>query len=98
VVQLYLRDDYSSVTSFEQSLRGFERIALGAGQTRRVTFTLTPAELALYDASRHWVVEPGRFSVMVGASSVDIRQRGRFVVAAADGTVPVEDELPVPKK
>jgi beta-glucosidase len=98
VVQLYLRDDYSSVTSFEQSLRGFERIALAAGETRRVTFTLGPAELALYDASRHWVVEPGRFSVMVGASSVDIRQRGRFVVAAADGTVPVEDELPVPKK
>jgi len=94
VVQLYLRDDYSNVTTFEKNLRGFERVRLRAGETRRVQFVLAPEQLALFDASRHWVVEPGRFTAMVGASSVDIRQSGTFVVENADGSVPNEDPLP----
>jgi len=93
VVQLYVRDDYGSVTSFERSLRGFERVRLGPGQKRRVEFTLGPEALALYDASRRWTVEPGRFTVLVGASSVDIRQSGTFSVEAPDGTVPAEAPL-----
>jgi beta-glucosidase len=93
VVQLYVRDDYGSVTTFERSLRGFERIQLAAGQTRRVAFTLGPEELALYDDSRRWTVEPGRFTVLVGASSVAIRQRGTFSVEAPDGSVPEEAPL-----
>jgi beta-glucosidase len=93
VVQLYVRDDYGSVTTFERSLRGFERIRLAPGQTRRVEFTLGPDALALYDQSRHWTVEPGRFTVMVGASSVDIRQSGTFSVEAPDGSVPTEVPL-----
>ena len=93
VVQLYLRDDYGSVTSFERNLRGFERIRLAPGQKRRVEFKLGPDALALYDASRHWKVEPGRFTVLVGASSVDIRQTGSFSVEAPDGSVPNEVPL-----
>jgi beta-glucosidase len=90
VVQLYVRDDYGSVTTFERSLRGFQRIQLAPGQTRRVDFTLGPEQLALYDAKRRWTVEPGRFTLLVGASSVDIRQTGSFSVEAPDGSVPAE--------
>jgi len=46
--------------------------------------------LALYDANRRWRVEPGRFTLLVGASSVDIRQTGSFSVEAPDGSVPAE--------
>jgi beta-glucosidase len=94
VVQLYVRDDYSSVTTFDKNLRGFERVRLRPRETRRVTFLLTPEHLALFDAQRRWVVEPGRFTVMVGASSVDIRQMGTFALELADGSLPVEDALP----
>ena len=94
VVQLYLRDDYSSVTTFEKVLRGFARVPLTPGETRTVHFTLTPGDLQLYDRDNHWTVEPGRFTVMIGASSEDIRLRGNFVVTRPDGTAPEEDPLP----
>ena len=94
VVQLYLRDDYSSVTTFEKVLRGFARVPLAPGETRTVHFTLTPGDLQLYDRDNHWTVEPGRFTVMIGASSEDIRLRGNFVVTRPDGTGPEEDPLP----
>ncbi len=93
VVQLYLRDDYSSVTTPDKVLRGFERVPLAPGETRTVTFTLKPEHLQLYNADRKWVVEPGRFTVMIGASSTDIRARGTFVVTNADGSAP--EEAPV---
>ncbi|HND60771.1 MAG TPA: glycoside hydrolase family 3 N-terminal domain-containing protein [Opitutaceae bacterium] len=94
VVQLYLRDDYSSVVGFERVLRGFTRLALAPGETKRATFTLQAADLALYDEAGHWTVEPGRFTVMVGASSADLRLTGRFTVTTADGRAPEEDPLP----
>ncbi len=96
VVQLYLRDDFSSVTTFDKELHGFERIPLAPSETRRVHFTLTPEDLALYDRNDAWTVEPGRFTVMVGASSEDIRLQGAFTVVRADGSAPEEDPLPVP--
>ena len=64
VVQLYLRDDYSSVTTYEKVLRGFERVRLKPGETKTVRFTLTPEHLELFDRNDHWVVEPGRFTVI----------------------------------
>ena len=93
VVQLYLRDDYSSVITFEQELRGFARVTLAPGETKPVSFTVKPADLALYDRAQHWTVEPGRFTVMVGASSTDIRLRGHFTLTRPDGTAPVEAPL-----
>lgn len=90
VVQLYLRDDYSSVTTFEKNLRGFARVPLKAGETQAVRFTLLPEHLALYDRQNEWTVEPGRFTVMIGASSEDIRLRGSFTVTRPDGTAPEE--------
>jgi beta-glucosidase len=80
VVQLYLRDDVASVTRPVRELRGFERITLGPGETRTVRFTLGPEDLAFYDQQMRRVVEPGSFTVWVGASSTDERQRARFEV------------------
>jgi len=88
VVQLYLQDVVSSVTTYDQVLRGFARIALRPGDTRTVTFDLKPEDMQLLDAQRRWVVEPGAFEVQVGSSSADIRLRQRFDIiqqAAAVG-------------
>lgn len=80
VVQLYLRDDVSSVTTYEKMLRGFERVHLKPGEERELAFTLSPQDLGLWNRDNHFVVEPGTFTVMVGASSEDIRLRGSFEV------------------
>lgn len=80
VIQLYLRDDVSSVTTYEKVLRGFERIHLQPGEERLLTFTLTPQDLGLWNRDNRFTVEPGTFTVMVGASSEDIRLRGTFEV------------------
>jgi beta-glucosidase len=83
VVQLYLRDDYSSVITFEKVLRGFERIHLAPGEIKTVRFTLKPEHLALYDRAQNWTVEPGHFTVWVGASSEDMRLTGGFDIKAS---------------
>ena len=80
VVQLYTRDLVSSVTTYEKNLRGFARVSLRPGETKTVTFTLTPADLSLWDRNMRFVVEPGLFRVMVGASSEDIRLSGEFEI------------------
>jgi beta-glucosidase len=78
VVQLYLRELVTSVTTYEKSLRGFERIHLKPGETKTVTFTLKPDDLALWNRELKFVVEPGKFKVMIGSGSEDIRLTGEF--------------------
>ena len=73
VVQLYVRDEVSSVTRPVKELRGFERISLKPGETRKVTFTLGPAALQFYNRDMKRVVEPGKFTVMVGPNSADLQ-------------------------
>lgn len=80
VVQLYLKDNVSSVTTYEFDLRGFERITLAPGEKKTVQFTLHPDDLALLDKNMNWTVEPGKFTVMIGASSEDIKLKKEFVV------------------
>ena len=80
VVQLYTRDVISSVTTYEKNLAGFERIHLRPGETQTVTFTLDRKHLELLNADMKWVVEPGEFSIMTGASSEDIRLSGMLQV------------------
>ncbi len=80
VVQLYLRDDISSVITYDKVLRGFDRIALNPGETKTVTFRLTPRDLSIYDQSNRFVVEPGTFTIMVGSSSADIRGNVKLTV------------------
>jgi beta-glucosidase len=73
IVQLYIRDDVSSLTRPVQELRGFEKVNIKAGETKTVKFTITPAELSFYNANMKKVVEPGTFTIMVGASSTDYK-------------------------
>ena len=72
VVQLYIRDEVSSVTRPIEELRGFRRITLDPGQTQTVDLTLGPAELSFLNRDMHRVVEPGTFDIMVGGNSVDL--------------------------
>ena len=81
VVQLYLRDEVSSVTTYTKVLRGFERISLEAGEEQMVHFRLRPQDLGLWDKNMNFRVEPGKFKVMIGSSSTDIRLHGRFEIA-----------------
>lgn len=81
VVQLYVQDVVSSVTSYDLSLRGFERVSLRPGEKRRVTFSLGKRDLELLDRAGRWTVEPGAFKVMLASSSTDIRIEGRFEVS-----------------
>jgi len=78
IVQLYVSPRVSSVVYYDKVLRGFERIALQAGEKKRVQFTIGPDDLMLLDRDMKWTVEPGAYDVQVGASSEDIRVRGEF--------------------
>ncbi|GIZ09730.1 glycoside hydrolase family 3 N-terminal domain-containing protein [Flavobacterium sp. UMI-01] len=80
IVQLYLKDKVSSVTTYESILRGFERIHLKPNETKTVHFTLSPDDLAILDKNMNKTVEPGVFEVLVGSSSVDIKLKDQFVV------------------
>ena len=80
VVQLYLRDEISSVTTYTKVLRGSERISLKAGEEQTVHFRLRPQDLGLWDKNMNFRVELGSFKVMLGASSTDIRLHGQFEI------------------
>jgi beta-glucosidase len=81
VVQLYLHDEQSAQPRRYKDLRGFARVPLSAGQTKTVNFGLTERDIEYYDTTRSdWVVEPGPIDVLVGASSLDIRQTGKITV------------------
>jgi beta-glucosidase len=80
VAQLYLHPVSSSVITPMKALRGFQRIHLDPDQTRTITFHLTPEDLAVFDQKGRWIVEPGKFEVMVGGASENIRGSTHFVV------------------
>ncbi len=71
IVQLYIRDDYSSVTRPVKELKGYKRIHIKSGKTKTATFDMTASALAFYDINMHYVVEPGTFTIMAGSSSRD---------------------------
>lgn len=73
VVQLYFKDDLSSVTVYESQLRGFERISLAPGQKKTIQFILQQKDFELLNKNMKWVVEPGDFEILIGSSSEDIR-------------------------
>ena len=79
IVQLYIRDEKSSLPRPLKELKGFRKINLEAGETKEVSFTITPDNLKFFDDSRHeWIAEPGKFQILIGASSTDIRSTLRF--------------------
>ncbi len=78
VVQLYLRQRVASVVQPERQLKAFDRIAVRAGESRVVTLHLCREDFAIVDRDMDWSVEPGRYDILVGASSADIRLEGQF--------------------
>jgi beta-glucosidase len=80
VVQLYINDEISSMSTPAKQLKGFEKINLAAGEKKTVRFKLTPENLSFLDRHMEPVVEPGMFKVMVGSSSKDIRLIREFEV------------------
>ncbi len=71
IVQLYIRDVYSSATRPVKELKDFKRLSLANGQKKTVAFAVPTQKLAFYDKNMKWVVEPGDFEIMVGGSSLD---------------------------
>ena len=71
IVQLYIRDEFSSVTRPVKELKDFARVKLAPGKTKIVEMTITPDKLAFYDQQMKWIIEPGTFKIMVGSSSKD---------------------------
>jgi beta-glucosidase len=82
VVQLYLRGVGTPHQRSNKDLRGIQRITLQPGQTREVSFDVTPAtDLRYYDTKKAaYAVDAGRYEVQVGASSADIRATQSFTV------------------
>ena len=81
VVQLYVRDIASSVTTPVKTLKGFQRLTLTKGETRKVTFELTADELSIWNREMKRVVEPGEFEVMIGGNSEDLI-KAKFAVTS----------------
>jgi beta-glucosidase len=73
VVQLYLRDMVGSITRPVKELKGFQKISLNAGESKKVTFNLSPADLKFYNSNLKYDWEPGEFKVMVGGNSRDVK-------------------------
>lgn len=71
VVQVYIRDEYGSVTRPVKELKAFRRVSLKAGESQTLEFDITPEMLQCYGAQNSWSVEPGDFTIMVGSSSRD---------------------------
>jgi beta-glucosidase len=78
--QLYIHDVLGSVSTPVKQLRGFERLDMKPGETKTADFILAPDDLMLLNRDQHWVVEPGKFEIMVGSSSEDIRAKGTMEV------------------
>ena len=69
VVQLYVRDEYASITPSVKRLRGFSKISLKPGESKLVLFMLGDQDLRFVDRDNRWRVEPGDFTVMIGQLS-----------------------------
>ena len=71
VVQMYVRDDFATVGRYNKMLKGFKRMSLKVGETKTVSFELNSENLSLYNIDMNKVVEPGNFTISVGASSLE---------------------------
>lgn len=78
-IQLYISDLKSSIPRPVKELKGFRKIKLNPGETTVVEYEIKPEDLRYFDESSHcWIAEPGKFNLLIGASSTDIRQKVTF--------------------
>jgi beta-glucosidase len=82
-VQLYIHERFAPVSTAVKQLRGFQRVALKAGERKTVSFTLTPEDLSLLDRTMEPVVVPGTFDIMIGSSSASIGLKTALTVEAS---------------
>ena len=88
-VQLYVRDVQSTVFRPEKELKGFCKVQLATGEEKRITFTLDKRAFAFYNTEiSAWQVESGEFELLAGASSVDIRLKGKVFVESCEMPLP----------
>lgn len=80
VVQLYVRDLVSSVTTPVKALKAFDKVFLQPGEEKQIKFQVNKNDLRLWNVSKQWVLEPGEFEVYLGASSEDIRLRKAIII------------------
>ncbi|MCH4064169.1 MAG: glycoside hydrolase family 3 C-terminal domain-containing protein [Lachnospiraceae bacterium] len=81
IAQLYLRDRHATVARPVMEMQGFARVALKPGEEKRVTFAVSPSQMAFLDEDMKWKIEKGEIEVMVGSSSADIREKGAFTIS-----------------
>jgi beta-glucosidase len=74
VVQLYIRDVVGSVTRPVKELKGFQKIDLKAGESKTVSFSITPEDLKFYNYDLKYDWEPGEFEIMIGGNSRDVKK------------------------
>ena len=74
VAQLYIRDLVASVTRPLRELRGFHKVMIKKGESKELTFDLTPEDLKFYDANLNWISEPGDFKLFIGTNSADVKE------------------------
>lgn len=79
IIQMYIRDIAGSITRPVQELKGFQRIHLKKGESREITFTITPELLKFYNNDLDFVCEPGEFELMIGPNSRDV-ERCKFIL------------------
>ena len=81
VVQLYIRDEKSSLPRPVKELKGFYKVKLTPGETQEVTFTIDEKALSFFDDKRHaWIAEPGKFEAIIAASATDIKTKVSFIL------------------
>lgn len=81
VVQLYIKDNKSSLPRPVKELKSFDKISLKPGEEKKVTFTIDKSALSYYDDKKHeWVAEKGTFEVLIGASATDIKGKASFTL------------------
>ncbi|MDB5200108.1 MAG: beta-glucosidase-like glycosyl hydrolase [Chitinophagaceae bacterium] len=78
VVQLYLRDEVASVVRPVKELKDFRKVFLQPGESKQVTFIINKEKLSFYNQKLQWITEPGKFDLMIGSSSDDIRLKQSF--------------------
>lgn len=78
VAQLYIQDTVASVVRPVKELRDFAKVKLKPGESKEISFELSPEKLAFYQEEKGWITEPGEFKVMVGAASNDIKLKSSF--------------------
>ena len=83
VVQIYVQDDHAPVAEPVKALKAFARVELQPHETKTVRLSLSPRDLSYWDVETHsWIEDPGRFDVIAGVSSVDIRASTAFTLKA----------------